>query len=468
MQELLKCIHCDLTPLTASDSRLKCGGCGAEFPIRLGVPLLGEGITWRPAETSVDDEMIRAACELTGAEPTPANTSAMREILSWCYDFPQVGLSAENNYFLERVATTLRLLGRADRSPPANQNTRRLPGASSATPSSVNENIAFSLDLDYLPDRLPAGRVSTHNIRITNTGSGIISSEGSEPVHLSYHWLNQHGAVIDWDGRRTPLPVELRPGCSVTVPLSVAAPMTRGPAFVQVCLVHEGRQWNSSDTLLPVEIERSTRGAALPKHWQTLNSGNENYFDDHEAAKQMLDAEVEKRGSGLRLLELWASSCPILASVNAEVYCVDVDVQSVQIAAFKNKHIHPVVADANRMPFVEGVFDGIAMFATLHHFAEPAKVLRSLKGLLKPDGFLAVMCEPCGHLVAPYPEHYVRELEQGINEQAFSLEEYEMIFEQAGLEAFELVNHRGSCKAFLRATAELPADALRMRARTAA
>jgi hypothetical protein len=43
-------------------------------------------------------------------------------------------------------------------------------------------------------------------------------------VNLSYHWLNQKGATVVFDGVRTPLPRDLKPGESVNLKAAIQAP----------------------------------------------------------------------------------------------------------------------------------------------------------------------------------------------------------------------------------------------------
>jgi ubiquinone/menaquinone biosynthesis C-methylase UbiE len=44
-----------------------------------------------------------------------------------------------------------------------------------------------------------------------------------------------------------------------------------------------------------------------------------------------------------------------------------------------------VAADIYKLPFVDGLFDGATMIRTLHHMAEPAKALRQVRSVLRPD-----------------------------------------------------------------------------------
>jgi hypothetical protein len=78
-------------------------------------------------------------------------------------------------------------------------------------------------------------------------------------------------------------------------------------------------------------------------------------------------------------------------------------------------------------------------------------VLLPLRRLLRPGGFLAVLCEPVGRYTGGrVDEDFRRELERGINEQIFTAREYDSFFRCAGLEADWVEIDRGSLKAILR------------------
>jgi ubiquinone/menaquinone biosynthesis C-methylase UbiE len=105
-------------------------------------------------------------------------------------------------------------------------------------------------------------------------------------------------------------------------------------------------------------------------------------------------------------------------------------------------------ADATQLPFADETFDIVAMFATLHHFPEPEVLLRECRRLLRPGGVVAVLCEPVGASIET-PDA-LRDLEKGINEQMFTVAEYEAIFAAAGLAPVAGNQVAGSLRALLR------------------
>jgi hypothetical protein len=79
----------------------------------------------------------------------------------------------------------------------------------------------------------------------------------------AYHWLDDHGNPILWDGLRTPLP-PLAPGERATVALTVRAVMPPGRHRLAFDLVLEGRCWLSEigNAMLEVDVEVEPRDAS--------------------------------------------------------------------------------------------------------------------------------------------------------------------------------------------------------------
>jgi ubiquinone/menaquinone biosynthesis C-methylase UbiE len=90
-----------------------------------------------------------------------------------------------------------------------------------------------------------------------------------------------------------------------------------------------------------------------------------------------------------------------------------------------------MAADAESACFADDMFDGVVMFAALHHFPDPVAILRALARKTKAGGFLGVLREPCEP--NPWDVAYLRDIRNGINEQMFSIEEYNEIFRRAGV-----------------------------------
>ena len=99
-------------------------------------------------------------------------------------------------------------------------------------------------------------------VRITNPTSEVWSANGDGTgtlaVHLSYHWIDFAGRVVVYDGSRTTLPRDLRPGETVSVDARVASPTTPGRYRLDFSLVQEGVAWFDAAaggaSQVPVEV----------------------------------------------------------------------------------------------------------------------------------------------------------------------------------------------------------------------
>jgi len=81
-------------------------------------------------------------------------------------------------------------------------------------------------------------------IALTNEGWETWTT-GANAIFASYHWLDEHGRVVQFDGERTPLPRAIRPGETCDVALAVHAPAEVGRYQLAIDLVREGVTWFS-------------------------------------------------------------------------------------------------------------------------------------------------------------------------------------------------------------------------------
>jgi hypothetical protein len=74
---------------------------------------------------------------------------------------------------------------------------------------------------------------------VANAGAATWSAD----IAASYHWLDERGNAIVWDGIRTPLPRTVAPGEHVELHVAVRAPMPPGSYGFALDLVAEHRAW---------------------------------------------------------------------------------------------------------------------------------------------------------------------------------------------------------------------------------
>jgi uncharacterized protein YbaR (Trm112 family) len=450
-EPILRCIHCRGSRMERRESAYHCSACGRDYPIICGVPLFLRDVSVRLSGQDLPDEVSSAICGQIGVLPGPGPFAALREVFATSYLLGDTALDAENNYFLNRV-----VVSESDKRKPLNERAAGLP---------LDERPRFRIESHLIPPVLPAFQRVSHNVRVTNTGDAIFASRGPNPVYLSYIWRKPSGRRVETEQIRTPFPIDLHPGRSLTVPVMIDPPGRPGRYLLDVTLVHEHVAWLEEGAVrVPIWLSPLPR-RDTPRGWRKTNTHHPGYDADHIAGRKMLGQEFKRRGTR-RVLEVGGCCNPYAHGLGVDkLYVVDIDIQTLQVGHIKFTHLGQDVqffaADAHDLPFDEGAFDSVVMFSALHHFADPVVVLDRLRTMLRPGGFLAVMCEPIDHYFGPNIEPpLLAELEQGINEQVFNLREHEMIFRRARLKPVEVRVDVGSLKAILRAQSPPAASAL--------
>jgi hypothetical protein len=92
---------------------------------------------------------------------------------------------------------------------------------------------------------LRAGALASALVALENAGTAAWRSLGEEGIRLSYHWLDDRGNPIFWDGIRTSFERPVEPGEQVRATIRVRAAMPPGSYVLALDLVDEGRLWLS-------------------------------------------------------------------------------------------------------------------------------------------------------------------------------------------------------------------------------
>ena len=94
--------------------------------------------------------------------------------------------------------------------------------------------------LDWTLDQPHAGAVSFARVELENTGT----VRWSKGIRLGYHWLDERGNPLIWDGHRTEM-APLSPGERGVVEARVRAPLPPGRYRFALDMVAERRAWFS-------------------------------------------------------------------------------------------------------------------------------------------------------------------------------------------------------------------------------
>ena len=113
------------------------------------------------------------------------------------------------------------------------------------TPTGVGPDYRATYQVGAVPP-FQIGQTVAVPVTVTNVGLGVFPSAGATPVDLSYHWYDQSGKQLVWEGLRTKLPADLRPGQAVPLQAQVQSPPDGGTDQLRFDLVLEGVSWFSA------------------------------------------------------------------------------------------------------------------------------------------------------------------------------------------------------------------------------
>ncbi len=118
------------------------------------------------------------------------------------------------------------------------------------------------------PATFQAGVLRHVTVEVENGGSAAWRTRGAEEgLFLSYHWLDERGNPIVWDGWRTPLERTVEPGELLRQELALRAPIPPGAYRLAIDLVEEHRFWLSELGNEPLErdVEVAARDAGAAR-----------------------------------------------------------------------------------------------------------------------------------------------------------------------------------------------------------
>jgi hypothetical protein len=109
------------------------------------------------------------------------------------------------------------------------------------------------LGYDLAPFR--AGADGSVEVVLQNAGTATWRQRGDLGVKLSYHWLDDRGNAIVWDGPRVGFGGPVAPGDEIEVALRVRAPQPPGRYRLAFDLVEELRFWFAEVGSHPLELD---------------------------------------------------------------------------------------------------------------------------------------------------------------------------------------------------------------------
>jgi hypothetical protein len=448
---VITCPDCAGGRLRTDPTGRRCGGCGRVYPERHGVvDFLEYCEDGAAAAAPPSPEVVGAIIRGTGLDDSPRIRRAVEEIYArTARRTGSAQQSAEIGDMLDRFGVDGGA-ATAGVAPPARGRWERLrarlPGAGAG--------VELAYERHYIEPRLPTGARIHRNVRVRNTGRGPWSPAGPGAFRLGCRWLRD-GRALAGGAEPTAVPIVIEPGRAITLPVHIDVPAEPGSHRLRVLPLAGPAARPVEDAALDLAIE-VVAGLDVPAARVTANERTLTYAEDHATGQSMLREHVAARYGErpIRILEIGSGTHPQSPWVtHGEVVNLDISAPMLELGSLHYEQHASRVAflccDALRPPLADASFDGVVMFATLHHFAEPEALLRRSRRLLVAGGFVAVMCEPV-NAALDSPE-VIRDLSKGIDEQVFSVDEYLAIFASAGLEPVEARHDPGSLKVILRA-----------------
>jgi hypothetical protein len=139
--------------------------------------------------------------------------------------------------------------------------------------------------------RVRAGAPATATVGLENAGAATWRPGESrrDGIKLSYHWLDDRGNAIVWDGVRTELGRPVAPGEQLRVDVAIRGAMPPGRYRLALDLVDEGRFWlaeignDALEVAVDVAPRIDRRLAARGGDRAALAAQEEPLVDEHEA-----------------------------------------------------------------------------------------------------------------------------------------------------------------------------------------
>lgn len=107
------------------------------------------------------------------------------------------------------------------------------------------EALKTEMSIVNAPSALKQGATVKMDVKVKNIGSALLPSKADEknPIVLSYHWYDAKGNTVVWDGTRSALPNDVKPGDEVVVNADVTAPKQPGEYILEFDMIQEFVFW---------------------------------------------------------------------------------------------------------------------------------------------------------------------------------------------------------------------------------
>lgn len=429
----LCCPNCsaalDYEPGTHS---LLCSANGCRFPILDGVPLM-----YPDGHEKYTSKERSSRDYLAGIIFSKSLSLRSKSILETLSIEKPVTQDIE---FVKRLLIEASVLRKGNRLPELGCFEERFGQNGIYDPKSRTEKILSTSRHNYykikyyshnFPNKLNANDETSYNVRIINSGPDYLDNT---KVLLSYK-LFQNNIYLK-DGPRSPIPIPLPPGRSISIPLRVdTRGLSKGTYSLEIGALIENIKWFEDKLIIGFELVDIAFNGLINKNAEH----SKDYLQQHLYSNKWLEKKIsELQINPDSYLEIGCGcspQCLVFLKDSALVMGMDVSHLLARLGYYVHKNFYKtkfrfIAGDSLKMPFLDNSFDMVTMYATFHHFYEPAKLIDELIRVTRGKGIIALMCEPYGSSL----EYAKEDLLMGIDEKIYSLEEYYNMFSMRQLQ----------------------------------
>jgi hypothetical protein len=277
------CLRCHASEMVISTDLTECTQCGASYPVLERVPVIFERVV---LPSKQDYGAAQTARDLLAAFALPTDAMhvlKMRRLIAQRPIFAETMVQTEAAQFLARVRASGWSVAETRGEPPADVHL----GPIYLGTEDLQLRVRWLRD--YIPRIIPPGKQFTANVRFRNSGNAELKHSPPGNVTIPTLWYRTGGQPVeDVLDVRTPLPLTIRPGQELTLPLRIAAPLQEGRYSLRLPLVQEGVRWWENDAIeIPVFVRRGS-WMDTPPGWRFNPDMRLDYGADHARGVEIM------------------------------------------------------------------------------------------------------------------------------------------------------------------------------------
>lgn len=173
-------------------------------------------------------------------------------VLIWFTDNQNMGGSLLRHFRIADFRRATSLFAVASHQP---IDSEKIASLFSMPPLSEEEAQGITLQVMNAPRRVRPGEEFFVSTLLAHAGPTLLTSFGDHPIRLSYHWADEAGNIVIFDGLRTELQAPVHPARTTRCEVLVQAPENPGNYLLCVLPVQETIRWHNKANNILKSIE---------------------------------------------------------------------------------------------------------------------------------------------------------------------------------------------------------------------